>query len=590
MRIFAGVFRISTILAIAVLTTTATRAQRDHDSVDRESCADVKPPVIDPAETISNVPVYIIPPGESGRRAVCRATEALTEGMVDFELRDDAVLADALGDPGPDTVTGEVSEFPYLAPDSGPIPDPPIPGLPATGPSPEVAERHHAYAAFIDPDTGVEYTFSSVAEREADAEAAAVEWITSTVKPMLEHHASNAIALPAAEAALATTDATAAAATATVVSAAITADPPPSFNPLAWKLMIDATIAMPNNKPARGDVREFNRVFDTELGSSGARVRVYRLNATLAENEYFLVDTAYTQSPDYTPFPISAFPSVVVSTWANKRTVFTLTGKDPNHPETQVSLDQFAPQTVVSSSTVTFSVGGNLTVNAKGPSGSVSADYTVTREQLDVETLLKATIGANNLMWTDTYDTGGLFQKPPATLINTFTGERLAIFKVPRTVNDNIPQGKLAGVNFAPNLESNVFGFVTTQLISISNREIFATWGIASLLFVPEPKFSASTKAVTVSRSTNSISKPVFVDIVAQLPGGDQKVAWQVTNPLSSIAAVASVSNGSGKIAIYPTSAASGETAGTISVDSSPSGATDSLRNGPIKIDVTIVP
>jgi hypothetical protein len=580
MRIFAGVFRISTILAIAVLTTTATRAQRDHDSVDRESCADVKPPVINPAETISNVPVYIILPGESGHRAVCRATEALTEGMVDFELRDDAVLADALGDPGPDTVTGEVSEFPYLAPDSGPIPDLPIPGLPATGPSPEVPERHHAYAAFIDPDTGVEYTFSSVAEREADAEAAAVEWITSTVKPMLEHHASNAIALPAA-------------ATATVVSAASTADPPPSFNPLAWKLMIDATIAMPNNKPARAEVRELNRVFDTELGSSGARVRVYRLNATLAENEYFLVDTAYTQSPDYTPFTFSAppFPTpVVVSTWANKRTVFTLTGKDPNHPETQLSLDQFAPQTVVSSSTVTFSVGGNLTVNAKGPSGSVSADYTVTREQLDVQTLLRATIGANNLTWTDTYDTGGLFQKPPATLTNTFTGERLAIFKVPRTVNDNISQGKLAGVNFAPNLESNVFGVVTTQLIFISNRDIFATWGIASLLFVPEPQFSASTKAVTVSRSTNSISKPVFVDIVAQLPSGDQKVAWQVTNPLSSIAAVASVGNGSGKIAIYPTSATSGETAGTISVDSSPSGATDSLRNGPIKINVTIVP
>jgi hypothetical protein len=552
----------------------------------------VKPPIANPAEAISDVPVYIIPPGESGHQAVCRAIEALTEGMVDFELRDDAVLADALGDPRPDTVTGEVSEFPYLAPDSGPIPALPIPGLVATGPSPEVPERHHAYAAFIDPNTGVEYTFSSVAESDADAEAAAVEWITSTVKPTLEHGTSNAIALPAPRGTLATIDATAPA-TATLVSAASTADPPPSFNPLAWKLMIDATIAMPNNKPAGGEVREFGRVFGRVLGSSGARVRVYRLNATLAENEYFLVDTAYTQSPDYNPFTFSAFPfpaPVVVSTWANRRTVFTLTGKDPNHPETQLSLDQFAPQTVVSSSTVTFSVGGNLTVNAKGPSGSVSADYTVTREQLDVETLLKATIGTNNLMWTDTYDTGGLFQKPPATLTNTFTGERLAIFKVPRTVNDNIPQGKLAGVNFAPNLESNVFGVVTTQLISISNRDIFAAWGISSLLFVPEPQFSASTKAVTVSRSTNSISKPVVVDIAAQLPSGDQKVAWQVTNPLSSIAAVASVSNGSGKIAIYPTSATSGETAGTISVDSTPSGATDSLRNGPIKIDVTIVP
>jgi hypothetical protein len=51
----------------------------------------VKPPVVNPQEKLDNIPLYIIPPRASGHRAVCRATEALAEGMVDtgngqFEL------------------------------------------------------------------------------------------------------------------------------------------------------------------------------------------------------------------------------------------------------------------------------------------------------------------------------------------------------------------------------------------------------------------------------------------------------------------------------------------------------------------------
>jgi hypothetical protein len=56
MRIFVGVLRISTILAFAVLTTSAARAQSDHDSDYGDSCADVKPPVVNPQEKLDNIP------------------------------------------------------------------------------------------------------------------------------------------------------------------------------------------------------------------------------------------------------------------------------------------------------------------------------------------------------------------------------------------------------------------------------------------------------------------------------------------------------------------------------------------------------
>jgi hypothetical protein len=593
MRIFVRVLRIFTILAVAAISVTAAHAQTDNDDNDsnsRTSCADVKPPAVNPADMIDKVPIYLIASGTLEHRARCRATEALAEGMVDVELSEDSVLAEALGDPVPDTATGEVSVFPYSEPGSRATP-----GQPPPGPGPESPERSHVYAAFVDPNTGVEYTFASVAENLADAEKAGVDWITSTVKPLLEHGASNARAqAPAKASALAATDATFVAADAAVGT--------PSYNPLAWTLLIDQTISMPNNKFAGGEIREFGEVFSRSIGGSGAHVRVYRLNGNQAENDYFLVDTAYTQTPSYSPFDFSfkLFFRAKIDTWASKKTQLTLTGKDPNHPSTIIaSLYDFAPRTPVTSSTETFTVGANLVAAAAaGSGGGVSGSYSVTRQQQSVDTAVKGTIGTNNLQWTDTYngfpvfDLFGNLQPPPSSSKDTFTGERLAIFQVPRTVNDDIPQGKHAGLNFSPQLVSDVEGVVKSDLTGGGYGIIYAGWDLNALLFVPEPQFSASPKSITVSRSKNSIDKPVIVKVEMQLPSGAQKIAWRVTTTLNnSIAVVPSVTRGEGQIDIYPTSTTdTGETSGIISVDSDPAGAADSLRNGPIQIKVKIVP
>jgi hypothetical protein len=60
-------------------------------------------------------------------------------------------------------MAGEFSESAYSAPGSTPGP-----GQPPPGPSPQLTESSHVYAAFIDPKTGVEYTYSSVADSLAD--------------------------------------------------------------------------------------------------------------------------------------------------------------------------------------------------------------------------------------------------------------------------------------------------------------------------------------------------------------------------------------------------------------------------------------
>jgi hypothetical protein len=583
MRFFVRALRISTILAAAAISMTAAHAQIDNDDNDSSSptsCAGVKPPAVNPRDEIDNIPLYIIPPSASGHRAACRATEALAEGMVDVELGEDRVLAEALSDPTPDTNSGEASKFPYSEPGSRPTP-----GFPPPGPSPETPDRFHAYAAFVDPSTGVEYTFSSAAENLADAEQAGADWIRSKVKPLLEHRAAAANAQVAEN-----------------ITFAAAASGTPSYNVNAWTLLIDATIAMPDGKLATGLVQEFGQKFVRDLGKSGATVRVFRLNSGVTENDYFLVDTAYTQTPSWAPFHFFSGPTrAEISTWANKRTQLTLEAANPNHSTgIQPTLSEFAPQTTITGSTETFTVGGNLTAAAgAGSGGGVSGSYSITRTQESVDTAADATLVEGKVQWTDTYngfpviDFFGHLQPPPPTSQKTFAGERLAIFRVPRTVNDGVPAGKRAGLDLTANLENNVQGDVSFAIFGTSHNTIYATWNINSKVFVPEPVFSASPLHVKVSRSMNTAQKPVEIKITAQsASNGAQKVPWRVTeNTLNSVIASASVDRGSGVIKLYPKSAeATNEKSGQISVDSVPGAATDSLRNGPIQITVELVP
>jgi hypothetical protein len=549
---------------------SAARAQSDHDS---DSCADVKPPALTPADSLAGVPIYIVPKGASGHRAICRATEALAEGMVDIEFRDDDALAQALGDPVPDTVAGEVSKFPYSLPGSAPIP-----GLPAPGPTDEVPEHSHIYAAFVDPDTGVEYTFASVAQNEDEAEAAGIEWITSTVKPLVEHSASNAVPFNQPGAARLAAAPNAAFATAASPRAE-------SYNPAAWNLVRTSTITEP---PVRGEIRELGKVFNREMGRSGATVRVYRLNTHQA-NDYFLVDTAYTQSPTYDPFHFEWGPGIGadVYTWANKRTQLTLTSSDPNHPNTnQPILVDFAPRTPVTSRTETFTVGAELT---SAPTGGVSASYSVTRTQDSVDTAVKGTIGTDSLQWTDTYNGFPVFdflnhlQPPPPTSGNTFSGERLAIYEVPGTVNQT--QNKRAGLDFSPNLESNVQGVVSFTLLTPTNGSIYATWNIRGMLFAPEPLLSADTRNVELSLSGKNGKNPAIVNVLAK---GVTPAVTHSPDLVDTNLGPLNVATGTRPLEIFPKNAAVGSTV-TISLDTSPSGGADSVRGGAIQIKVKII-
>jgi hypothetical protein len=78
--------------------------------------------------------------------------------------------------------------------------------------------------------------------------------------------------------------------------------------------------------------------------------------------------------------------------------------------------------------------------------------------------------------------------------------------------------------------------------------------------------------------------------IFAELPDGTQKVAWEATSTLGSLDAIASVSRGNGQIMYLSKELdRNGDGIRQIKVNSVPIAATDSLRNGPINITVTVV-
>jgi hypothetical protein len=446
MSILVGVRRISAVFALGVISLTGSYAQTDQTSDSGKTCADVTPPAIDPADNIANVPVYVIPKRASGHQAVCRAKEALAAGMVAIEFNKNVILARALGDPSPADDIGEVSDFPYSEPGSTPKP-----GSPPPGPVNEEIEHAHFYAAFVDPATGVEYTLSSVADGTTDVDTDAVEWITSTVAPLLTKPATQASAL--AQPRLAVTESGSA-----------------SYDPRAWTKVIDATIGMPNNKMAEGSIRGHGR----RLGASGAIVHIFRLNGGSLGNDYYLVDTAYTQTPDWNPFDYwTVIFRTQVDAWASKSTQLTLTASSPN---TTPVLADFAPKTPISSSTQTLQVG--LGISASGP--SVSAEYSVTTTQQSVDTAVQGTITSNTVKWTDTYNGfGNVFMpKPPSSLTSTFSGERLAIFRV--------PQG--AGLQIAPHLYSQVQASITDFILVPVTVFENADWSIQSKISVPGSK------------------------------------------------------------------------------------------------------
>src|ERR1700749_2096452 len=106
MKSVLGLCAVGSVVATAMAITAVAEAQDGNVGMNLTSCTDAKPPAVNPANTLAAVRLFIIPPGASGHRALCRATEALAEGMVDIAFANDKVLSEVLG--GPDTIMGEV--------------------------------------------------------------------------------------------------------------------------------------------------------------------------------------------------------------------------------------------------------------------------------------------------------------------------------------------------------------------------------------------------------------------------------------------------------------------------------------------------
>jgi hypothetical protein len=573
---FSVRFRALTLLAVAAVSMTAAHAQTDDAPISNRACADVKPPVPYPQNVYTNIRLYLVPSGAPQHQSVCEATKALATGMVVISFDNDAVLADAMGDPGPNLDSDTVSEFPYLAPGSRAVP-----GMPPPGPSPEVPEGFHAYAAFVDPTTGVGYSFSSVGEQASDSQADVADWISSTVEPLLKAGASSVRTASAVSNPLA-------------FAAAAPSNGGSGYNPNAWSFMKSFKLAASGNQIQRGTIHGLDRV----LGANGAEIRVYRLNVSKENDDYFLVDTKYTQTPRYDPFTYGFLEGVRGFYWANAKTEFELQARNPASSTIIPRLIDFSPRTPVTQRTDTFTVGATLGGDVSGINGSLEASYSVSVTQDSVQTAVNGTIGTDVLRWTDTYNGfRNPFVKYPSTLINTFTGERLAIFKVPRTINDSRPTPGAhynptgyAGLLFFPSLDSVVQGYSQHPFTGSYDIE-YANFVTHMTVFVPEPQFSASPLTdVVVSKSLNSVTKPVIIKVVAELADGEEKLAWRPQLQTSGLETdAAQGETGSGQFAIYPTANAVPGTTTTILLNTVPPAAADSVRKGALKIQVKIV-
>lgn len=322
-----------------------------------------------------------------------------------------------------------------------------------------------------------------------------------------------------------------------------------------------------------------------DFGDAGAIVNVYRLNTRSPSVDDFLVDTYYTQTPRWHQRQYY-FPSEYYYWW-NSATKLTLNASDPWHPNIRPILVDFAPTTPITTADITNTVGKGLSKYAN------YTEYSRTESQPSVTTDVNGSLGQSTVAWSDKYvdviGPGVAFNpNPPGTTTNTFAGDRLTVFEVPRTVNDNVPVGKVPGLNIDVELYSEVHGFVGLLGLGQVFRGDFKS---STRVFAPEPLFAVSLTSINVSISQNSATNPAIVNVTAERPDVAQKITWHaVTVPAFLTTNVdANGITGSGQLKIVPNNARINDT-GFITLSSQPAGGSDSLRTGSYQIGVKIVP
>lgn len=451
---------------------------------------------------------------------------------------------------------GQLQDLPVRAGTPDPAP---------SGAAADTTEPVHAYGVYIDPATGAQYTLSIGAYTVAQAQSDVASWVSATIAEA-QKRAITRLSSRSAKALVGS----------------------PSYDAAAWTLISSGTVDHVDSIIIPSVGNNGDPKVPARLGQATAIIKIFRFNTRLPTVDDFLVDAYYTQSPNYVGYQVH-FPFGYYFWW-NSAMTLDVTASDPWHPSIRAQLVDYAPQTEITTTDNTLSVGGKLS------GGDQFSVYSVKTTQPSVTTSASGTLTNPTVGWRDKYVDivvpGAVLitnPNPPATT-STFAGDRLAVFEVPRTVNDNVPAGSTPGLNVNVKLNSEVHGF-RGSILGLALGNIYpAYFKSSATIFAPEPLFSASPTSINVSKSQNSATNPAIVNVTAERPNSGEKLTWHSVQTPSFLTTNVDAHNitGSGPLKIVPNNAQVGQS-GFITLNSVPGAASDSLRYGSYQIAVTVI-
>ena len=506
--------------------------------------------------------IYTIPAGATGAVAECQAIAAYRAGQVIVAYNDSTTIGAALGEaPWSDQGTADGTQFTYAPSvnNGAPLSDP------TSAPLSDVVTNDSVtvYAAYHDPASDAPVEFSAAAADQATAQQYVTAWASAPTS-------SATVARAAVGASLRT--------------AAISA---PSYDTRAWTKVLEESWQQSVN----ADVGTSNSGDKRPQGNQGGFVTVYRLNTNDNANDYFLVDLTYSQGPNLV-YCNDAFTCV----WFNDSTTanVALTG-GPNDSITGRVLD-IAPTTIVSKTSETLSVGGKLSGKAgagpNGPSGegggevSVGWSRTIVTDSVDTTNDPARTVGNTSAGWLDKFN-----HDPPFNFPNTskgsYTADRLSIFSIPRTINDALPNYTPA-VSLTTSHEAKFFGWwIPFQRYTVTGTQ-------KRTFRIPLPAFylkasDASPLATTLSLSLKPGTSATF-NVVANQQAGQKTLKWFATKTPSFVTTNIDPNGETGNqsVTVNAVPSAAVNSVDYLLLNTIPAGGADSLRNGSMRVQISI--
>ncbi len=326
------------------------------------------------------------------------------------------------------------------------------------------------------------------------------------------------------------------------------------------------------------------------MGSYGVVTGVYRLNTADSLNDYFLVTTQFSQTPNWQVTNGQANRVGNTFFWVGWLNQYNNISSQLSAASTKGTLVDYAPQNKIKVTSTTLTVGQNSTfsvsANVSEKGGSIggnysqtnSASYSTTITQESVTTTATGTLGGPSASWADAADVEAA--SLPSTTIGTFNSARLAIFSLPRAIYNAAVPSVTVGFNLKP-----------VYLTAYVDTTKSPGTQYAEADFISGDSFTMALPVFSVSKTSVSlkIGGSVTIPVTAKASGG-YGITWGVgTLPNGVVANVDSRVGVTGNYSLV-LAANVGAAPGTyfVYVNSIPPGSADSLRNGSIPIQVTI--